>query len=102
MEQGIQDSIALTQSRELSRSCVYCRGKGEKAIILGVLHTHQVRSRRVGVAPKAKPELTFFGLALRRIMKKTWDTTLSTPPRGLNEGKGITATPLKPYLRKKT
>lgn len=49
------------------------------------------------MAPKAKPELTYFGLALRRIMKNMgYDFEY---PRGLNGGKGIT-TPLKPYLRK--
>lgn len=49
------------------------------------------------MAPKAKPELTYFGLALRRIMKNMgYDFEY---PRGLNGGKGITK-PLKPYLRK--
>lgn len=48
------------------------------------------------MAPKTKPELTYFGLALRRIMKK-WEKTWSTPGAGLNGGKGIT---LKPYLIK--
>lgn len=48
------------------------------------------------MAPKAKPELTYFGLALRRIMKNMgYDFEY---PRGFFGGKGITI-PLKPYLR---
>lgn len=88
------------ESRAFFQGAVFivpARGKGEKPIILFRGYDTPFRSDQGALSPKAKPELTYFGLALRRIMKNMGYHF--EYPRGFNGGKGIT-TPLKPYPKK--